>query len=118
MNFKNALAAVAVRDIEAAITWYESLLGRPPDTRPVERSAGWQMREGGWVQLFTDAERAGHSMVILAVTSLESQLATLEEKEIPARKVTGSGFGEVAIISDPDGNQIVFAGPLTGVLDD
>lgn len=118
MNLRNALATAAVRNIQTAIEWYSNLVGRPPDTRPLDRVAAWQFREGGWLEIFTDPERAGYSTVILAVTSLESQLAELESKGISVRKLEEAEFGEVAIIDDPDGNQIVFAGPLTGVLDD
>lgn len=119
MNFNNALAGIAVKDIDAAIVWYEGLIGRPPDVRPLERVAAWQFREGGWIEVFTDEKRAGMSTVIFAVVSLESQLADLAEKGIPVMNVTPSAdIGEIAIIADPDGNQIVFAGPLTGVLDD
>lgn len=32
MAVRNVLAFIAVRDIEAAILWYNMLLGRQPDT--------------------------------------------------------------------------------------
>jgi catechol 2,3-dioxygenase-like lactoylglutathione lyase family enzyme len=119
MNFKNALSGIAVKDIDAAIIWYEGLIGRPPDIRPLEHVAAWQFPEGGWIEVFRDEERAGMSTVILAVVSLEFQLAELAKKGIPVSYHTPSeDIGEVAIIGDPDGNRIVFAGPLTGVLDD
>ncbi len=119
MNFNNALAGIAVKNIDAAIVWYEQLIGRPPDVRPLEVAVAWQFREGGWIQVFADQKRAGMSTVIFAVASLEDQLIALEEKGIPVMNVTPSAdIGEIAIISDPDGNQLVFAGPLTGVMDD
>jgi predicted enzyme related to lactoylglutathione lyase len=119
MNISNALAGLAVNDFEAAIVWYETLIGRPPDIRPLDHVAGWQFREGGWIEIFRDVRRAGKSTVILAVVSLESQLADLSKMGIKVNHVTPSpDIGEVAIIEDPDGNQIVFAGPLTGVMDD
>jgi predicted enzyme related to lactoylglutathione lyase len=119
MNVTNALAGIAVRDIEVAILWYEKLLGRPPDIRPMEKVAAWQFREGGWIEVFTDEKRAGMSTVIFAVASLEEQLSALSGMEIPIMNVTPSAnIGEIAIIADPDGNQLVFAGPLSGVMDD
>ena len=119
MNFTNALAGISVNDIAAAIVWYEKLIGRPPDIRPLDTVAGWQFPGGGWIEVFTDQIRAGKSTVIFAVKSLEVQLRELEECGIPVSHITPSvEIGEVAIIEDPDGNQIVFAGPLTGVLDD
>lgn len=119
MNFKNALAGISVHEIGAAIAWYESLIGRPPDIRPLGHVAAWQFPEGGWIEVFQDEQRAGMCTVILAVVSMETQLADLAARGIPVNYVTPSPeIGEVGIISDPDGNQIVFAGPLTGVLDD
>lgn len=35
MPIHNALASVAVRDLEAAIDWYRKVLERPPDSRPM-----------------------------------------------------------------------------------
>lgn len=119
MNFRNALAGVAVSDIAAAIVWYEALIGRPPDIRPLDHVAGWQFPGGGWIEVFVEKERAGMSTVIFAVLSVEKQLEELAEKGIPVTKVTPSeDIGEVSMIQDPDGNRIVFAGPLTGVMDD
>lgn len=119
MNFQNALAGIAVHNIEAAIVWYERLIGRPPDVRPLSHVAAWQFPQGGWIEVFKDEIRAGKSTVIFAVVSLESQLEALAEKGISVSQLTPSEtVGEVAIIEDLDGNQIVFAGPLTGILDD
>jgi predicted enzyme related to lactoylglutathione lyase len=119
MNFSNALAGIAVNDIDKAVAWYEGLIGRPPDIRPMEHVAGWQFREGGWIEIFVDQSRAGKSTVIFAVVSLESQLDALAKNGIAVNRMVPSPLiGEVAIIEDPDGNQIVFAGPLTGVMDD
>lgn len=119
MNFQNALAGIAVNDIEAAIAWYEGLIGRPPDIRPLDHVAAWQFPQGGWIEVFKDESRAGQATVIFAVTSLESQLEDLAAKGIAVTHMTPSAdIGEVASINDPDGNQIVFAGPLTGILDD
>ena len=36
MALKNALAFIAVRDIEASTRWYKMLLGREPDTQPMK----------------------------------------------------------------------------------
>ena len=36
MALKNALAFIAVRDIEAATRWYKMLLGREPGTQPMK----------------------------------------------------------------------------------
>jgi len=36
MALKNALAFVAVRDVEEGSRWYKMLLGREPDTQPMK----------------------------------------------------------------------------------
>ncbi len=119
MNIKNALAGIAVHDIESSIAWYEALIGRPPDIRPLGHVAAWQFPGGGWIEVFQDDTRAGKSLVIFAVDSLEVQVLLLQEKRISSEHLIPSpDIGEVVLIDDPDGNQIVFAGPLTGVLDD
>jgi catechol 2,3-dioxygenase-like lactoylglutathione lyase family enzyme len=119
MNFKNALAGISVSNIESAILWYEKLIGRPPDLRPLDRVAAWQFPGGGWIEVFRDEKRAGKSTVIFAVADLKLQLEDLAAKGVEVTHYTPSDdIGEVVIVSDPDGNQIVFAGPLTGILDD
>ena len=84
----------------------------------MEGVAGWQFPGGGWVEIFEDLERAGSSTVIFAVESLESQLQTTADLGIPVEYKEIPSIGTVALIRDPDGNMIVFAGPTTGVLDD
>ena len=118
MNFKNALAGISVKEIEASVTWYHVLIGRPPDVRPMPGVAGWQFPGGGWIQLFEDAERAGSSTVIFAIESLEEQLEVIAELGIEVENREIPSIGTVSLIHDPDGNLIAFAGPTTGVLDD
>lgn len=118
MNFKNALAGISVNHIESTVVWYRALIGRPPDIRPLPHVAAWQFPGGGWIEAFEDPDRAGKSTVIFAVESLEEQLETLERLQIPVENQEIPSIGTVAIIHDPDGNMLVFAGPTTGVLDD
>jgi len=118
MNIKNALAGISIKDIEASVAWYRSLIGRPPDIRPLDHVAGWQFPGGGWIEIFEDEKRAGSSTVIFAVESQESQLELLETSGIPVEHMNIPSIGDVAIIRDLDGNMIVFAGPTTGILDD
>lgn len=118
MNIKNSLAGISVKEFEPAVTWYRSLIGRPPDILPMENVAGWQFPGGGWVEIFQDEIRAGSSTVIFAVESIETQLEELAISHIPVEHREIPSIGTVFIIHDPDGNKIVFAGPTTGVLDD
>ena len=50
MNVYNALASVAVRDLKSALQWYERLLGKPADSRPMDKvaeEARWRYQPGG-----------------------------------------------------------------------
>jgi hypothetical protein len=113
MAINNALAGIAVNDLTSAVAWYEQLLNRPPDSRPMEGLAEWQFAEGGWIQLFEDKDRAGSSSVTLVVTSRDDQLVELEAKGTPVGRTTTSEKVKIAIVTDPDGNQVVFAEALT-----
>lgn len=57
------LAVALVRDLDRAAAWYEQLLGRPADARPMESLADWHLTDGGWLQVFHDPKRAGGTAV-------------------------------------------------------
>ena len=63
MSIVNALAGIAVRDIDAAVQWYKQILG--PASRPMDEVAEWQLPNGGCIQVFEDGNRAGLSSVTL-----------------------------------------------------
>ena len=50
----NALAGIMVSDLTTAEAWYEQLLSRPADARPMEGLAEWKLADGGWIQVFQD----------------------------------------------------------------
>src|SRR5919106_2902236 len=101
----NALAGVAVHDFDSGVDWYARLLGRDPDTRPMEGLAEWRFAGGGWLQVFADTERAGSSSVTLVESDLDRRLWTMD---IPVSDITRSDFIDTARFRDPDGNLIVF----------
>ena len=109
----NALAEVAVKNLEPAVAWYTKLLGRGPTTRPRATLAEWDFPKGGWPQVFADASRAGKSSVTLVENDLAARLTLLEKAGVPAFDTTASPFVKTAIVNDPDGNQIVFAEGVT-----
>ena len=63
----NALAGIMVSDLTTAEAWYEQLLSRPADARPMEGLAEWKLADGGWIQVFQDTDRAGSSSVTFLV---------------------------------------------------
>lgn len=108
----NALAGIAVEDIGAAIAYYERLFGRPADARPMSEVAEWKFPTGGWVQVFTDSDRAGASLVTLIVSDLAEVLETLDLQGIKPVARRSGDFAKTAIFRDPDGNQLVFSQTL------
>jgi catechol 2,3-dioxygenase-like lactoylglutathione lyase family enzyme len=112
MTIRNAIASLAVADLEAAIPWYERLLGRAPDSRPVEEVAEWRFERGGWLQLYQGPERAGAGTLTLSVSSVEEQAAELRSCGLDPGTPIVTDRVRVLMIRDPDGNSIAFAEPL------
>ena len=69
----------------------------------------WQFPDGGWLQLFEDQNRAGHTAITLVETDFQKRLEELNRLKIQILSVTQGENVKVCIIHDPDGNQIVFA---------
>ncbi len=107
MSIVNALAGIAVKDIDAAVLWYEQILG--PASRPMDEVAEWQLPDGGCLQVFEDGNRAGLSSVTLLVEDLDREIAGLESKGIRIDETSRSHLVDLAIVQDHDGNQVVFA---------
>jgi hypothetical protein len=104
MALKNVLAFTAVRNIEAAIRWYKMLLRREPDTQPMKGLAEWQFEAGGWLQVHENKQMAGRSSVTFVETDVDDRIKQLQRAGIEPKS---SMRGEQ--VTDPDGNQIVFA---------
>jgi catechol 2,3-dioxygenase-like lactoylglutathione lyase family enzyme len=111
MSIEHVLAVVPVADLAAAYGWYERLLGRPADNRPMESLAEWRVTETGWIQVFHDAERAGGTLVNFAVNDLERHVAVHSSWCLsPGPIETGNKNVRRSAITDPDGNRITFIG--------
>ena len=108
MSITNALASVAVKDLESAVTWYEKLLGRP-GSRPMATLAEWSFERGGWLQVYHLPERAGSGSFTLAVSSMAEQIMRLEQLNIDTSQRTSGEKVNTVMITDPDGNHIAFA---------
>ena len=113
MSIQNVLAGVAVRDLKAAIPWYAQLIGRAADSQPMPEVAEWKFDRGGWLQVFSDEERAGASSFTLSVDDLDTTVATLRRKGVDVGQKNESKSVRTAILNDPDGNRIVLAQPLS-----
>jgi predicted enzyme related to lactoylglutathione lyase len=109
MTIDNALASVAVKDLGAAVPWYEKLFGRPADSTPMPEVAEWNFSRGGCLQVYQLPERAGGGSCTLAVSNIEETVAHLQSLGIDtSQRVSGAKVKTVMIV-DPDGNHLAFA---------
>jgi hypothetical protein len=104
MPIRNAMASLAVRDLDVSVPWYERLLGRPADS--------WKFERGGWLQVYQGADRAGAGSVTLSVSNLEEQMSAIRAAGIDPGEPIISEKVKVVMIKDPDGNSIAFAEAL------
>ena len=112
MSIEHVLAVVPVTDFDAAHAWYERLFGRPADNLPMEgRLVEWRVTETGWVQVTSDADRAGSALLNFAVDDLGSQIADISRRGLAPGSIETVNKGvQLSAIRDPDGNTITFIG--------
>lgn len=108
MSIRNALASVAVKDVDSAVQWYEKIFHRPP-SRPMHEVAEWSFEQGGCLQVYQLPERAGCGSFTLVVGSVEEEVAHLNALSIDTSNRTSGDQFKTVMITDPDGNHIAFA---------
>ncbi len=104
-------AGLSVRDLDAAVAWYEQLLGRPPSMFPNDDEAVWEIAESRSVYVERRPEHAGHGLVTLFVADLADVVDGIAARGIdPTSDETyGNGVRKVTY-TDPDGNEVGFGG--------
>jgi hypothetical protein len=100
---RNVLAFAAVRDIEDGVRWYKMLLGREPDTRPMQRLAEWKFEAGGWLQLNENMQLAGRSSITLVETDMDERMKMLTMAGIKPKSFVNGNFVSIITVTDPDG---------------
>lgn len=111
MTTDRMLAQLTVQDLDHAVAWYARLFGRAPDARPMPGLAEWYPADPFGVQVWAEPERAGRSTVVLGETDLDERVASLDRAGIrhdPPQQATSF---RIVLLTDPDGNRIVFTGP-------
>jgi predicted enzyme related to lactoylglutathione lyase len=108
MPVNRVLAAMAVADLESIAPWYERLLGRPADERPMDGLAEWHFPPAGVLQVVEDAARAGRSLLTLGVDDLKQELSVMRDRGLEHGAVDDTTSDKVlfATVTDPDGNAI------------
>jgi catechol 2,3-dioxygenase-like lactoylglutathione lyase family enzyme len=100
-------AGIPVADLDAAIEWYERLLGGPPDMTPNEIERTWKLTDESWIYVVADPERAGKALVTVMVDDLDERLVRLEGRGIEPDEIQEiSEAVRKAVFTDPEGNQI------------
>ncbi len=112
MSIDNALASVAVRNLQAAVAWYERIFERPADSKPMPEVAEWKFPRGGWLQVYQLPERAGGGSFTLAVSDVDEMIARAQKLGIDTSDRSSSPKVKTLMITDPDGNHIAFAQTL------
>jgi hypothetical protein len=108
MSITNAFASLAVRDLTAASSWYEALLG--PGTPTMPQVMEWRLEGGGGLQVYTGADRAGAGSCTLVVSDIDEMASRLRASGVAADPaVVRHDRVETIMIKDPDGNSIAFA---------
>ena len=112
MAVTHVFAGIPVARRDAAVGWYERLVGRPPDLLPNDDEAAWRLTETGWMYVVTDAGRAGSALNTLLVDDLDAFLAGLAERDVVAGPVETIGGGvRLIVVTDPDGNRLQVGRP-------
>jgi hypothetical protein len=110
MTVTNALASLAVRDLEASSKWYGTLLGE--GSRPMAEVVEWQLRGGGGLQVYAAPDRAGQGSCTLIVSDIDEVAEKLHESGLAVdARPSRNDRVDTIMIKDPDGNSIAFAMP-------
>ena len=110
MSIEYVFAGLAVSRLDAALDWYERLLGRPPDMRPNDAEATWQVTETASVYIVADGDRAGRGAVTMFIDDLDATLDEITRRDIRVGEVeTLPGQVRKVVIDDLDGNRIQLA---------
>lgn len=113
MTIQHVLAGITANEFDTAVRWYEQLLGRSPDARPMDGLAEWNVPGSGTIQVIHQPERAGNSLLTLRADDLRSLVAELNDRGLAVGPVddTTSDKVLIATVDDPDGNTITLVQP-------
>ena len=104
-------AGIPVKDYEAALAWYQRLLGSPPTFLPNDTEAVWELAEHRSLYIEHRPEHAGHAMHTIFVDDFDARLAQIADRGLePSERETYSNGVRKAIYRDLDGNEIGFGG--------
>lgn len=114
MTVQGIYASAIVSNFDAALAWYEKLMGRPADDQPIPGMAQWRKMGGAGLQIWKDDERAGKGIMTIVVPVLEVEGERLSRLGLQLINRVQGDFGGVAQIFDAEGNRINLVEPPKG----
>lgn len=79
VTITNALASVAVKDIDAAVRWYAKVFARPAESTPIPELAEWKFPGECGLQVYALPERAGSRSCTSTVSDVDLEASRLEK---------------------------------------
>src|SRR5215831_7293349 len=73
-------AGISVTDYQAALRWYEQLLGSQPTFFPHDTEAVWELAEHRYLYIVQQPEHAGHTMHTLFVDDLDALVGQITDR--------------------------------------
>jgi hypothetical protein len=108
---RSLFAGICVSDYEAALPWYERLLGSEPTFLAHATEAVWELAEHRFLFINEDAGRAGYALHTIFVDDLDTVVSEIARRGIETSdRETYSNGVRKAIYRDADGNEIGFGG--------
>lgn len=98
-------------DLASAEDWYTKLLGRRPDTRPMDTLVQWEPFDHVGIGLSTDDEIASKGAIFLIVDDVAAERQRLQRLGIALADDIEGDYSTLAQVRDPDGNLITLATP-------
>ncbi|WP_327357017.1 VOC family protein [Streptomyces sp. NBC_01304] len=112
-GIEKVYAVVCVADFEAALRWYEGLLGRSPDHAPADGLAEWHLGGHAAIQVYLDPDRAGDSLLTLSVSDVDKYAKVIAGNGLdPEEPENTDGGYRVSTLADPSGNTVTLAQPV------
>lgn len=99
------LAALPSSNMSRTEAFFERLIGRPVDERPMPVLAQWSWGSST-LQIVDDAQRAGGGLATIIVPDMRAALDGARARGVSIDSSDGTVVASVAVIEDPDGNQL------------
>ena len=99
-------AGIPVTDLNAAVDWYDRLLGREVTFRPDDSEAVWQLDDAVFVYVKAGRSVVGGALTAITADDLDTFLAAAEARGISPADIENYDKGaRKAVFFDPDGNE-------------